>query len=62
MNIERELQETDFSRFSKVKNSLKAQLYDMRQQKRELSWDELDELAAAGGQNPPPISSNQNKS
>ena len=53
MNIERELQTTDFSRFSKVKDSLKTKLYDMRTQKRELSWDELDNLAAAGGQNPP---------
>lgn len=53
MNIERELQTTDFSRFSKVKDSLKAKLYDMCAQKRELSWDELDNLAAAGGQNPP---------
>ena len=53
MNIERELQTTDFSRFSKVKDSLKAKLDDMRAQTRELSWDELDNLAAAGGQNPP---------
>ena len=53
MNIERELQTTDFSRFSKIKDSLKTKLYDMRTQKRELSWDELDNLAAAGGQNPP---------
>lgn len=61
MNIERELQETDFSRFSKVKDSLKAHLHDIRQQKRELSWEELDDLAAAGGQNPPPMPSNQDK-
>ena len=52
MDIERELQTTDFSRFSNVKDSLKAKLYDMRAQKRELSWDELDNLAAAGKQNP----------
>ncbi len=52
MGIERELQETDFSRFSKVKDSLKEHLHDIRAQKRELSWEELDNLAAAGGPNP----------
>ncbi len=52
MNIEHELQTTDFSRFSKVKDSLKSRLLDMRSQKRELSWEELDNLAAAGGSNP----------
>ncbi len=52
MNIEHELQTTDFSKFSKVKDSLKSRLLDMRAQKRELSWDELDNLAAAGGSHP----------
>lgn len=52
MGIERELQETDFSRFSKVKDNLKEHLHEIRAQKRELSWDELDNLAAAGGPNP----------
>lgn len=52
MSIERELQNTDFSHLSNVKTSLKVHLKDLRQQKRELSWDELDSLTAAGGQNP----------
>lgn len=52
MSIERELQETDFSRFSKVKDRLKEHLHEMRSQKRELTWEELDNLAAAGGTNP----------
>lgn len=52
MRIEHELQEIDFSQFSKVKDSLKAHLHDLRDKKRELSWDELDNLAAAGGQHP----------
>lgn len=52
MNIEYDLQTTDFSRFSKVKDSLKNRLDDIRSRKRELSWDELDNLAAAGGHNP----------
>jgi len=52
MSIEKQLQTTDFSQFSKVKDNLKAHLYEMRSQKRELSWDELDNLAAAGGPNP----------
>ncbi len=52
MSIQNELTNTDFSHLSKVKNSLKAHLHEMRKQKRELSWEELDELAAAGGQNP----------
>lgn len=53
MSIEQELQNTDFSRFSNVKDSLKQRLHDMRNQKRELSWDEPDDLAAAGGPNRP---------
>ncbi|MBQ5420310.1 MAG: hypothetical protein IIT82_00595 [Selenomonas sp.] len=52
MRIEKQLQETDFSRFSKVKDSLKDRLHEMRSQKQELSWNELDSLAAAGGPNP----------
>ena len=52
MRIEKQLQETDFSRFSKVKDSLKDRLHEMRSQKQELSWSELDTLAAAGGPNP----------
>ena len=52
MSIEKELQNVDFSHLSHVKTSLKAHLDEIRQQKRELSWDELDSLAAAGGQNP----------
>ncbi len=52
MSIQNELMNTDFSHLSKVKTSLKAHLHEMRKQKRELSWEELDELAAAGGQNP----------
>ncbi|WP_297963155.1 hypothetical protein [uncultured Anaerovibrio sp.] len=52
MSIQDELQNTDFSHLSKIKTSLKTRLHDIRQQKRELSWDELDGLAAAGGQNP----------
>ena len=49
MRIEHELQDIDFSKLSKVKNSLKAHLHELRDKKRELSWDELDNLAAAGG-------------
>ncbi|MBP3780649.1 hypothetical protein [Selenomonas sp. AE3005] len=52
MRIEKQLQETDFSRFSKVKDSLKDHLHEMRSQKQELSWNELDTLAAAGRPNP----------
>lgn len=52
MSIQDELMNTDFSHLSNVKTSLKAHLHEMRKQKRELSWEELDELAAAGGNNP----------
>ncbi|MCR5757998.1 MAG: hypothetical protein K6F95_08845 [Selenomonas sp.] len=49
MTIEKQLQDTDFSRFSKVKDNLKEHLFEIRSQKQELTWDELDNLAAAGG-------------
>lgn len=52
MSIQDELMNTDFSHLSNVKTSLKTHLHEMRKQKRELSWEELDELAAAGGNNP----------
>lgn len=52
MSIQDELLNTDFSHLSNVKTSLKAHLHEMRKQKRELSWEELNELAAAGGHNP----------
>ena len=48
MNMEKDYSTIDFSRFSKVKDSLKHQLHELRSQKQELSMDDLDTLAAAG--------------
>ena len=58
MNIEKDYSAIDFSRFSKVKDSLKHQLHDLRSRKQELSMDDLDTLAAAGG----PININKSTS
>ena len=54
MNIENEYSTVDFSRFSKVKESLREQLHAARHQgssdlgKIELGMDDLDYVAAAG--------------
>lgn len=48
MDIERELQEMDFSSLSKVKESLFAKLMKDRARRVEMDEDELDFLAAAG--------------
>ncbi|ORU00692.1 hypothetical protein D081_0674 [Anaerovibrio sp. JC8] len=58
MSIEQKYQEIDFSQLSHVKDSLKARLMEKREKKRELSWDELDNLAAAGGSNPAQLAKN----
>ena len=49
MNVEMKLNAIDFSRFSKVRGSLKTRL--MSQYKTELSLDDLDLVAAAGRNN-----------
>ncbi|MBR1859986.1 MAG: hypothetical protein IJ797_10875 [Selenomonadaceae bacterium] len=48
MNIERELKEVDFSKFSKIKESLFQSLLENRGKKRELDFEELDYASAAG--------------
>lgn len=61
MSIEQEYKSIDFPQFSKVKESLRQRLHAVRRQnmaaqpigiinmpKRELNWDELDYMAAAG--------------
>lgn len=45
MDIEKTLQTTDFSQYSKVKESLRLKL--LSQQDNELSMDELDNVTAA---------------
>ena len=52
MTMENDYRTIDFSGFSKVRESLKDKLHEVRAQKAgrvELSWDELDYAAAAGG-------------
>ncbi len=54
MNIENELSQMDFSRFSKIKNKLLNDLLERRNninQRCELSMEELEMAAAARGQN-----------
>lgn len=58
MKMEQEYKEIDFSRFSKVRESLKAKLWEEMKQstrsvnvKRELDFEEMDYLAAAGNPN-----------
>ncbi len=46
MDVEMKLSAMDFSRFSKVRGSLKARL--MSQYRTELSMEDLDMVAAAG--------------
>ena len=60
MDIEREYNAVDFSRFSKVKESLRARLHQERQKaapsplgKIELGFEDLDYVAAAGTGTPP---------
>ena len=52
MTIEERLQQTDFSQFSKVKDSLLLRLKLRRRAiNEEMSLEELDEVAAAGNPN-----------
>lgn len=58
MNLEQEYKAIDFSRFSMVKETLRAKLHEERKQaarftgvKHELSFDELDYAVAAGNPN-----------
>lgn len=60
MDIEREYSTVDFSRFSKVKESLRTRLLQERKKaapsplgKVELDLDDLDYVAAAGTGTPP---------
>lgn len=59
MSIEREYRDLDFSRFSKIKESLRTKLHDIRCQapthrdSRKLSLEDLDYVAAAGTPMPP---------
>ena len=60
MDMEREYSAVDFSRFSKVKESLRARLRQERQKavssplgRIELGFDDLDYVAAAGTGTPP---------
>ncbi len=59
MIIEREYKDLDFSRFSKIKESLRTKLHDVRCQapahkdRRKLSLEDLDYVAAAGTPMPP---------
>ena len=62
MDIEREYNAVDFSRFSKVKESLRARLHQERQKavsyplgRVELDLDDLDYVAAAGTGTPPQL-------
>lgn len=48
MDIEKEIQTLDFSKFSKIKDSLYQTLLRKREMKRELDFEELDYTAAAG--------------
>ena len=49
MDIEKRLRETDFSRFSKIKDQLLADILSSQQPlDDELDSDELDSIAAAG--------------